>query len=116
MGRELSDQAGSGFGGETDADPVGAGADVDAGGVGMMHGQRFHPGGLLPTKGFALGLGPGLATVRGSALSAGSPRPGIRWRPSLVDRRQRQARGPRRKDRTPFGFPYPFDASVGNSP
>src|SRR6266481_3369233 len=34
----------------------------------MLHGQRFDLGGLLPTKGFALGLGPGLATVVGSAL------------------------------------------------
>src|SRR5262249_58451803 len=32
VGGERLDQAGSGFGGEADADPVGAGADVDAGG------------------------------------------------------------------------------------
>src|SRR5207302_5447877 len=30
VGRELPNQAGSGVGGETDTDPVGAGADVDA--------------------------------------------------------------------------------------
>ena len=33
MGRELLNQAGIGFGRETDADPVGAGTDVDAGRV-----------------------------------------------------------------------------------
>jgi hypothetical protein len=33
MGRELLKQAGIGFGHETDADPMGAGTDVDAGGV-----------------------------------------------------------------------------------
>ena len=45
MGRELLNQAGSGFGGEADADPVGAGTDVDAGGVRVLHGQRFELGG-----------------------------------------------------------------------
>src|SRR5262245_57876108 len=37
----------------------------------MLHGQRFELGGLLRTKGFALGLGPGLATVIGLAVDAG---------------------------------------------
>src|SRR5262249_44688382 len=60
-----------GFAGETDADPVGAGADVDASSVRMLHGQRFDLGGLLVPKGFALGLGPGFATVRGLAVGAG---------------------------------------------
>src|SRR5262245_53461919 len=68
MGRKLLNQAGIGFGGETDADPVGAGTDVDAGGVRMLHGQSLDLGGLLLTKGFALGLGPGLATLVGLAL------------------------------------------------
>src|SRR5262249_45239672 len=71
MGRKLLNQAGIGFGGETDADPVGAGTDVDAGGVKMVHGQRFELGGLLLTQGFALGLGPGFATVIGLAVGAG---------------------------------------------
>ena len=68
MGRKLSNQAGSGVGGEADADPVGAGTDVDAGGVRMLHGQSFDLGGLLLTKGFALDLGPGFATVVGLTL------------------------------------------------
>jgi hypothetical protein len=63
VGRELLNQTGTGFGGEADADPVGAGADVDAGGVRVLHGQRFDPGGLSLLEGFALGLGPGLAAV-----------------------------------------------------
>src|SRR5262245_20421343 len=71
MGRKLSNQAGMGFGGEADADPVGAGTDVDAGGVRMLHGQRFDLGGLLLPKSFALGLRPGLATVIGLAGGAG---------------------------------------------
>src|ERR1043166_7368650 len=37
----------------------------------MVHGQRFELGGLLLTAGFALGLGPGLATVIGLAGGAG---------------------------------------------
>jgi hypothetical protein len=37
----------------------------------MVHGQRFELGGLLLLKGFALGLGPGLATAVGLALSLG---------------------------------------------
>src|SRR6516164_10264919 len=68
MGRKLSNQAGSGVRGEADADPVGATADVDAGGVRMLHGQGFDVGGLPLPQGFALDLGPGLATVVGSAL------------------------------------------------
>src|SRR5262249_2791755 len=68
MGRELSDQAGIGFGSETDADPVGARADVDAGGARMLHGQRFGPGRLFLAKGFTLDLGPGLAAAVGLAL------------------------------------------------
>jgi hypothetical protein len=40
-------QAGVGLGGETDADPVGVGADVDAGGVRMEHGQHIDLGGVL---------------------------------------------------------------------
>jgi hypothetical protein len=71
VGRKFLNQAGIGCGGEADADPVGAGTDVDAGGVRMVHGQRFDLGGLLLTKGFALGLGPGLATVIGLAVGAG---------------------------------------------
>ena len=47
VGGELSNQAGSGFGGEADADPVGARADVDAGGVGLLDGQGLDLGGLL---------------------------------------------------------------------
>src|SRR5262245_2734538 len=34
----------------------------------MLHGQRFDLGGLFLTKGFAFGLGPGLATVVGLAV------------------------------------------------
>src|SRR5262249_36643621 len=63
--------AGSGFAGEADADPVGAGTDVDASGVRMLHGQRFDLGGFLLPKGFALGFGPGLAPVVGLALGLG---------------------------------------------
>ena len=66
--RQLLNQAGIGFGGETDADPVGAGTDVDAGGVRMLHGQSFHLGGFFLTKGFALGLGPSFAMVVGLAV------------------------------------------------
>jgi hypothetical protein len=38
MGRKLLNQAGRGFGSEAGADPVGAGTDVDAGRVRMLHG------------------------------------------------------------------------------
>ena len=68
VGGELPDQAGVGFGGEADADPVGARADVDAGGVRVQHGQGLDVGGLLLTEGLALGLGPGLATAVSLAL------------------------------------------------
>src|SRR5262249_24843372 len=68
VGRELSNQAGIGGGSEPEADPVGAGTDVNAGGVRMLHGQRLDPGGLLPTKGLALELGPGFPTAVGLAL------------------------------------------------
>ena len=71
VGRELSNQAGSGVGGEADADPVGAGADVDAGGVRVLHGQGFDLGGLPLATGFALELGPGLATLVGLAVGLG---------------------------------------------
>src|SRR6476646_4184863 len=71
IGGELANQAGSGVGGETDADPVGAGTDVDAGGVGMLHGQGFDVGGLPLTQGFALDLGSGLATAVGPAVGLG---------------------------------------------
>jgi hypothetical protein len=47
---------------------VGAGADVDAGGVRVLHGQGFDPGGLPLLTGFALDLGPGLAPVVGLAV------------------------------------------------
>jgi hypothetical protein len=50
---------------------MGAGTDIDAGGVRMVHGQGFDPGGLLLTKGFALVLGPGLAALLGPALGLG---------------------------------------------
>jgi hypothetical protein len=62
------DQAGIGFGGEADADPVRARADVDAGGVRVLHGQRFDVGGLLLPAGFAPGLGPGFAPAVGLAV------------------------------------------------
>src|SRR5262249_27083533 len=39
VSRELPDRAGIGVGGEADADPVGARADVDAGGVRALPGQ-----------------------------------------------------------------------------
>jgi hypothetical protein len=39
VGREFLNQAGIGFGSEADADPVGAGTDVDAGGVRALHGH-----------------------------------------------------------------------------
>jgi hypothetical protein len=68
VGRELLNQAGMGFGSETDADPGGARTDVDASGVRMLHGQSLELGSLLLTTGFALGLGPGLAAVISSAL------------------------------------------------
>jgi hypothetical protein len=68
VGGELLNQAGSGFGGETDADPVGAGTDVDAGGVRVLHGQGFDLGGLSLLTGFALDLGPGFAPVVGLAV------------------------------------------------
>src|SRR4051794_2080698 len=71
VGRELLNQTGIGFGRETDADPVGAGADVDAGRMRTEYGQRLDLGGLLLPKGFALGLGPGFATVIGLALGLG---------------------------------------------
>ena len=38
-------------------------AEVDAGGMRVPHGQGLDVGGLLLTKGLALGLGPGLATA-----------------------------------------------------
>jgi hypothetical protein len=100
MGRELLNQAGTSFGGEADADSVGAGTDVDAGGVRMVHGQRFDPGDLPLMKGFALGLGPGLASVVGLAVSlglgllgAGSRRGG--W--SASGRRCRHGRTPQKR-------------------
>ena len=68
MSWNLANQAGSGVGGETNTDPVGATADVDAGGVRMLHGQRFDVGGLLLTTDFALDLGPCFATVIGLTL------------------------------------------------
>jgi hypothetical protein len=71
MGRELPDQAGGGVGGEADAHPVGARADVDAGRVRVLHGQGFDPAGLLPAAGFALGLGPCLAAAVGPARGPG---------------------------------------------
>src|SRR5262245_61777910 len=98
MGRKLSNQAGIGFAGETDADPVGAGTDVDAGGVRMLHGQRFDLGGLLQTKGFALGLGPGLATAVSLAVGLsflGAVRRGGGWLAS--GRRCSHGRTPRKR-------------------
>jgi hypothetical protein len=72
VGRELPNQTGRGVGGEAGADPVRAGADVDAGGVRVLHGQRFDPGGLPLPQGIALDPGPGLAAAVGLAL-------GLRW-------------------------------------
>ena len=69
MSRKLLNQAGGGVGGEADADPMGARADVDAGGVRMLHGQGFDPAGLLLTTGFAPGLGLCFATAVGLTLS-----------------------------------------------
>jgi hypothetical protein len=71
MGRKLFNQAGRGFGGEADADPVGPGADVDAGGVRMLDGQSLDVGSLLLAKGFALALRPGFTAVIGLALGLG---------------------------------------------
>src|SRR5262249_14498555 len=71
MGRKLLNQAGIGFGGEADADPVGAGTDVDARGVRVLHWQRVELGDLLLLKGFALGLGPGFAAGIGLAVGVG---------------------------------------------
>ena len=68
VGRELADQAGGDVRGEADADPVGAGTDVDAGGVRMLHGQRFDVGRLPLLKGFAPDLRPCFAPVVGFAL------------------------------------------------
>src|SRR5262249_5833329 len=72
VGGGLPNQAGGGVGGETDAAPVGARADVDAGGVRVLHGQGLDPAGLLLTTGFALGLGAGFATAVGLALGLSS--------------------------------------------
>ena len=71
VGRELSDRAGGGVGGEADAHPVGAGADVDAGGVRVLHGQGLDRGGPARAGGLARGLSPGLATLvsRAAGLS-----------------------------------------------
>src|SRR5215831_16692253 len=87
--RKLANQAGSGVGGEADADPVGAGADVDAGGVRMLDGQSFDLGGLPLPQGFALDLGPGLATAVGLAvgLSLSWPAAGRRGGGRLVSGR-----------------------------
>src|SRR3954467_1665228 len=65
---ELPDQAGIRFGGEPDADPVAAGAYVDAGGVRVLHGQGFDVGDLLLTSGLAPGPGAGLFTLVSLAL------------------------------------------------
>src|SRR5262245_35032225 len=73
----------------------------------MLHGQGFELGGLLLTKGFALGLGPGFATVRGLAVGAGlglraagrgggwlaSGSPGSRCRHGGSPRKERGDRG-----------------------
>jgi hypothetical protein len=50
--------------------------------------------------------------IPGDFPGAGCPRLRIRWRLSLVDRSQRQVRGLRLNDWTPFGFTFPFDAST----
>src|SRR5262245_13287622 len=69
VGRELPDQAGIRFaGGEADADPVAARANVDASRVRMLHGQGFDVGGLLLTIGLAPGPGAGLFTLVSLAL------------------------------------------------
>src|SRR5271165_5649093 len=65
MGRKLSNQTGSGVGGETNTDLVGAGTDVDTGRVRMLHGQHFDLSSLLLTTGFTLDLGPAFTTVIG---------------------------------------------------
>src|SRR5262245_32962149 len=71
MGRKLLNHAGRSFGGEADADPVGPGADVDAGRMRMLDGQRLDVGSLLLAKGFALALRTGFTAVIGLALSLG---------------------------------------------
>jgi hypothetical protein len=79
VGRELLNHAGTGFGGEADADPVGAGTDVDASGVRVLHGQSFDPGGLPLMKGFALGFGPGLVSAVGMGFLGAGRRGGGRF-------------------------------------
>src|SRR5262245_53882921 len=71
VGRKLLNHAGRGFGGEADADPVGPGADVDAGGVRTLDGQRLDVGSLLLAKGVALALRPGFTAVIGLTLGLG---------------------------------------------
>src|SRR5436853_5378266 len=90
MSRKLPNQTGGGVGGETDADPVGARADVDAGGVRMLHGQGLDLGGLPLPQRLALALGPGLAAVVGLAvgLSLGLPAAGRRGGGRLVSGRR----------------------------
>src|SRR5215469_18928430 len=65
----------------------------------MLHGQRFDLGGLFLTKGFAFGLGPGLATVVGLAVCLSLRAAGRRgggWLAS--DRRCRHRRTPRKRE------------------
>src|SRR5262245_23804366 len=67
----------------------------------MLHGQRFELGGLLVTKGFALGLGPGFATVVGLAVGLSlslraAGRRGGGWLAS--DRRCRHRRTPQKRE------------------
>src|SRR5262249_39804996 len=98
------------LGGEADAGPVGARADVDATGVRAQHGQGFDLGGLLLTQGLALGLGPGFATAVGSALglSLRLPAAGSRAGGRLAsDRRRSHRRTPRKKGRRGDGIGRP---------
>jgi hypothetical protein len=97
---KLSNQAGSGFGAEADADPVRARADVNAGRVRMLHGQSFDMGGFLLPKGIAFKLGPGLATVVGFALglSLSGLAAGSRGRTLPSGRRCRHGRTPRERN------------------
>src|SRR5262249_54653475 len=78
MGRKLLNHAGRSFGGEADADPVGPGADVDAGRMRMLDGQRLDVGSLLLAKGFALALRTGFTAVSGIWCELG-PECAGRW-------------------------------------
>src|ERR1700730_4260953 len=77
----------------------------------MLHGQSFDVGGLLLTEGFALGLGPGLATVVSPAvgLSLGLLAAGKRGSWLASNRRCSHGGAPkkRREERGGIGEPAP---------